>query len=129
MLDSSNLQVLLVEDSRHLSERLWELIGQTRGVQPMAVVDSESGAIAAIESAAPDVVILDLHLREGSGFGVMRHLVKQPARPVVIVLTNYALSQYRRQAEALGARYFLDKAQEFDRLPGILAELRDAHHA
>jgi CheY-like chemotaxis protein len=43
--------------------------------------------------------------------------------PSVIVLTNYALPQYRTQARTLGAQYFLDKASEFDRLPEVIQEI------
>jgi DNA-binding NarL/FixJ family response regulator len=49
---------------------------------------------------------------------------------VVIVLTNYDLAEYRRAAAALGAKHFLDKLRDFDRLPTLLqqigAEIPDA---
>jgi hypothetical protein len=44
-------------------------------------------------------------------------------RPTVVVLTNFALPQYRLQVEALGVEYFLDKAREYDRLPEILRDI------
>ena len=42
---------------------------------------------------------------------------------VVIVLTNYDLAEYRRAAAALGARHFLDKLRDFDRLPMLLQQI------
>jgi len=42
---------------------------------------------------------------------------------VLLVLTNFDLPEYRAQAHALGVSYFLDKANEFDRLPAILEEI------
>ena len=44
-------------------------------------------------------------------------------RPVAIIFTNYDLPEYRRQAVALGADHFLDKARDFERLPELLATL------
>jgi CheY-like chemotaxis protein len=120
----TELQVLLVEDSSLLAERLLELIAQTEGVVTVASVATEAAAIQAVQEYHPDALILDLRLKEGTGFGVMRYLKTLPRPPTVVVLTNYALSQYRQQAELLGARHFLDKSQQFDQLPGILESLR-----
>ena len=44
-------------------------------------------------------------------------------RPVVIVFSNHAESDFRRRAVADGARYFLDKASEFDLLTELLESL------
>lgn len=118
------LKVLLVEDSNVLAERLSELLGHVPGVTLIERVDSEGAAIRSVRSQAIDVLILDLHLRQGTGFGVLRALAQVPRAAVTtIVLTNYALPQYRRTAGELGARYFLDKAREFDRLPDVLREI------
>ena len=70
----------------------------------------------------PDVLILDLHLREGSGFGVLRSLARGNAvsRPKIIILTNFGLPEYRREAEAFGVEAFLDKSRDYFRLPSLL---------
>ncbi|HYM35693.1 MAG TPA: hypothetical protein VET48_09880, partial [Steroidobacteraceae bacterium] len=57
------------------------------------------------------------------GFGVLASMLQLKRPPVAVVLTNYNLAQYRERATALGAKYFLDKSSEFDRLPGIIGEL------
>ena len=49
----------------------------------------------------------------------------QAQKTVVIVLTNYDLAEYRRAAAALGARHFLDKLRDFDRLPTLLQQIGD----
>jgi two-component system, OmpR family, response regulator len=119
-----NLSVLLVEDSRVLAERLRETLLSVPGVQLAGTVDSEVEAIAALQRHPVDVLLLDLHLRQGTGFGVLRALPNDQAKKVVvIVLTNYDLAEYRRAAAALGARYFLDKLRDFDRLPSILQQI------
>ena len=43
-------------------------------------------------------MILDLQLAKGTGFGVLSQL--RDKRPVTVVLTNYALPEYRRRALA-----------------------------
>jgi DNA-binding NarL/FixJ family response regulator len=120
---SQSLRVLLVEDSKVLTERLIEAIRQISEVQFIGTVDSETAAIAAIKRDAVDVVILDLHLKQGTGFGVMRGLAAGGAKPRIIVLTNYDLPEYKSAAMALGATHFLDKARDYGRLPEILHEM------
>jgi DNA-binding NarL/FixJ family response regulator len=123
-MSSRNLSVLLVEDSRVLAERLRETLLSVPGVQLAGTVDSEADAVAALQRQPVDVVLLDLHLRQGTGFGVLRAIPSdQVKKTVVIVLTNYDLAEYRRAAAALGARHFLDKLRDFDRLPILLQQI------
>ena len=105
-----SLRVLLVEDSKVLTERLTEAIRQISDVELIGTADSESAALAAVKRDAVDVIILDLHLKQGTGFGVMRALATTPQKPRIIVLTNYDLPEYKNAAIALGATHFLDKA-------------------
>jgi two-component system OmpR family response regulator len=129
-MTSRNLSVLLVEDSRVLAERLRETLLAVPGVHLTGTVDSEADAIAALQSHPVDVVVLDLHLRQGTGFGVLRAIPSnQSKKVVVIVLTNYDLAEYRRAASALGARHFLDKLRDFDRLPALLQQIGEDNEA
>src|SRR5665213_2717113 len=123
-MTARNLSVLLVEDSRVLAERLREALLAVPGVQLAGTVDSEAEAVATLQRQPVDVVLLDLHLRQGTGFGVLRAIPSDRVKKtVVIVLTNYDLAEYRRAAAALGARHFLDALRDFDRLPTLLQQI------
>ena len=123
------LRLLLVEDSRVLAERLTEAIRQIAEVELIGTADSEADAVAAVKRDAIDVIILDLHLKQGTGFGVMRALAATLLKPRIIVLTNYDLPEYKNAAMALGATHFLDKARDYGRLPEVLHEICEAHLA
>jgi DNA-binding NarL/FixJ family response regulator len=123
MTSSPDLQVLLVEDSAIICNLIANIVNNVSGVSVTESVGSEADAIAAVNHGNVDVVILDLQLRSGTGFGVLRAMRKMARRPAVVVLTNFALNTYRESALALGARHFLDKSRDYDRLPGILSEL------
>ena len=121
-----DLQVLLVEDSPVICGLITEIINDVPGVRIAESVESEREAIEAVGRLGVDVVILDLQLRKGTGFGVLRAMRDMPNKPVVVVLTNFALRSYRETALELGARDFLDKSRDYDRLPAILAEIASA---
>jgi DNA-binding NarL/FixJ family response regulator len=124
MSTSASLRVLLVEDSSLLAARLGELIRRLPDVDLIDTVQTESDAVTRISDVMPDVLILDLHLRTGSGFGVLRTLVRErpKRRPKVIILTNFGLPEYRREAESLGVEAFLDKSRDYFRLPSLLRD-------
>jgi DNA-binding NarL/FixJ family response regulator len=123
------LRVLLVEDSKVLTERLSEAIKQIADVELVGTADTEAGAVAAVKKEAVDVIILDLHLKQGTGFGVMRALAATQLKPRIVVLTNYDLPEYKNAAIALGASHFLDKARDYGRLPEILHEISEEHRS
>jgi DNA-binding NarL/FixJ family response regulator len=121
MSNNPTLRVLLVEDSSLLATRLTELIRRLPDVDLIDTVDTEADALSRIAAAAPDVLILDLHLRNGSGFGVLRSLSRASRRrPKIIILTNFGLPEYRREAETFGVEAFLDKSRDYFRLPSLL---------
>lgn len=118
------LRILLVEDSPRIAERVRELLVQEEGVKVLDTVSDETAALRALNEQTVDVLILDLQLKVGTGFGVLESMGS--SRPTTIVMTNYALPQYRERARQLGVDHFLNKAADFERLPEIVAQVRTA---
>jgi len=83
---AQSLRVLLVEDSKVLTERLTEAIRQIPQVELIGTADTEATAVASAKRDSIDVIILDLHLKQGTGFGVMRALATAQLKPRIIVL-------------------------------------------
>jgi DNA-binding NarL/FixJ family response regulator len=121
------LRVILVEDSPRVAERILDICQSDVGADIVYVAADEQDAIRAALEYAVDVMILDLQLRQGTGFGVLKAL--GAGRPTTIIMTSYALPQYRAKAAQLGVEYFLDKSLDFERLPEILAEISDQRSA
>ena len=114
------MKVFLVEDAPLLRKRLTALI-ESVGASTIGHADGAREAIDGILAARPDVVVLDLHLKEGNGFDVLRAVRKAAPAIDFFVLTNYPHEGYRASAERLGARGFYDKSSEFEKLRDALA--------
>src|SRR5262245_11865738 len=98
------LHVFLVEDSPIIRERLTESLSTPGRIEVVGHADTEHGAVAALKSTEWDVLVLDLQLKQGTGLGVLKALAgAKPEGAKVIVLTNYAIPQFRDRSVALGA--------------------------
>ena len=119
------LRVLLVEDSPLIRDRLIESISSLDNVDIVGSADTATGAIAALQCVACDVIVLDLQLRAGHGFNVLSALRTWSDRPrvTVIVLTNFSSPAYRERSMQGGADYFFDKALDYDRVTDVLEQL------
>lgn len=117
------LRVLLVEDSRRLAERIRELIELNEDAKVVQTVADEAAAVEAVRSGEIDLVVLDLQLKTGTGFGVLEQLGRE--RPPVVILTNFAIPKYEAHARALGVEHFLDKSRDYERLVEIVGSYRD----
>lgn len=113
------LRVVLVEDSAMLRGMLREMLAELDGVGVMAEAEDEAGALAALEAQRPDLAIIDLELRTGSGLGVLRQMQAEPerfGRPRAVVFSNYGHAPVRARCEQLGVERFFDKSFQLDEL-------------
>ena len=116
---SSALRVVLVEDSPILRAMLRDMLNELEGVQIVGEADGEDEALAELECHRPDVVSVDLELRQGSGLGVLGRLQAEPERygsPCAVVFSNYGHSTLRARCKALGVEHFFDKSFQMDEL-------------
>jgi DNA-binding NarL/FixJ family response regulator len=120
--------VFIVDDSVWIRVRLAQAIAHLPAVKLVGEAASAAEAVAGILRTRPDAVLLDLNLMGHTGLDVMRAVCPKAPEIAFVVLTNHSESQYRDACMAAGARYFLDKSQDFDRVPAVLAEIAASLH-
>jgi DNA-binding NarL/FixJ family response regulator len=113
--------VYLVEDAPLVRQRLLELLEGVPDTRVLGISARAGDAIREILAERPDVVIVDLHLAEGSGFDVLRAVHEAAPEIAVYVLTSFAAEPTRRVAARLGASGFFDKTTEFERVREVVA--------
>ncbi|HET9577953.1 MAG TPA: response regulator [Usitatibacter sp.] len=121
-------QVFIVDDSTSIRLRLNEMLRRMSDVAVVGEADSALAAVDGILRTHPDSVLLDLNLMGKSGMDVLRTVHPQAPDIVFIVLTNHSEPQYRRACARAGARYFLDKSTEFERVREVIAEIASTRH-
>jgi DNA-binding NarL/FixJ family response regulator len=117
------LAVLVVDDSVFIRQRLVAMLNGLRGVDVVGEAATAAEAQRLTSELKPDVVTVDIVMPGGSGVEVIGWLMNLDCPPTCIVLTNYPYPAFRARCSQLGARYFLNKATEFGRIPDILEEI------
>lgn len=123
------MRVLIADDSEIIVKRLIAVLTEVGGVEIVDQAGTVAAAAQAVRNLKPDVVILDIAMPGGSGIDVLEGIKRDQLTPIVIVLTNYGYPQCRRRCLKSGARFFLDKSAEFEKVGEVLrALIRDAPH-
>jgi DNA-binding NarL/FixJ family response regulator len=117
------MRVFVVDDSAVIRGRLKRMLADEPKVQVIGEAGDAHGATDAILQLKPDVVLLDLHLLEGSGIDVLQSLKHEQPAPAVIILTDYPYPEYRQMCLDAGADFFFIKSTEFDRVVPALNQL------
>ena len=103
------ITLVLIDDHSVVLEGLDQLLRLEPDFNVIAKCSTVAAGIRAIETLRPDVVILDLRLRQEDGFEVLRHLGSRPS-PAVVVLTASEDQEDLLEAARLGARGIVLKA-------------------
>lgn len=119
------LKVLIADDSPPVAEMLAELVADPGRVEVVGSADCERDVIAAVHQLRPDVVILDLQLRSGSGTDVIRAVRADAslANVRLLVTSNHVSPQLRSACLQMGADGYYDKVKELLCLTEKVAQL------
>jgi DNA-binding NarL/FixJ family response regulator len=122
------LTIFIVEDSPVVLERLVEAVVDVPNARIVGSAEAVTAALEGVRRSKPRVLILDVQLRDGSGFRLLKRMRAEGiSRPeMIIVVTNYPNDDYRSASRDCGADHFFDKGAEFDKVREILLRLGQA---
>lgn len=103
------ISILLVEDHEVTRAGLRSLLNTHEHLQVTGEAETVAGAIEEAVRLKPDVILLDIRLRDGSGFDVCRRLHALNLDTRVIYLTSFADDDILFEAIASGAEGYLLK--------------------
>jgi len=117
------MHVLIADDSSLIRKNLIKLIKPIEGITQISEAEDITPTIKILNTAYPDILILDLHMPEGNGLEVLSYVQENHLEVKVIVLTNYVTEYYRKKSMELGAEYFYDKSNEFHKVITLLSSM------
>jgi DNA-binding NarL/FixJ family response regulator len=106
-----NHRVFIVDDHPLVREGLANLINQQTDLTVSGEAEDSTGAIAGIQTDQPDVVLVDISLKNESGLELVKTLRNQFPELAVIVLSMHDEALYAERALHAGARGYVMKRE------------------
>lgn len=76
-----------------------------------------------MRSEQPDVVFLDICLKQGNGFTLLKNMKRKHPAIYVFMLSNNKNALYTQKSQEQGALFLIDKTNEFHLIPFFLEAL------
>ena len=122
------MRVLLVDDHALFSQSLAIVLSDFPSVEQFSNVKSIDEIGPIIERDKPDILLMDINLgklAEEDGLLLAQSLLQKYPNQKIVVLSGYDLPVYRKEAEKLGAKGFINKDIEPEELLHILERINN----
>lgn len=117
------LRTLVVDDNPEFLNAAAAIVGEDAHCDLCGVAQSGMEALDFVRRQAPDLVLIDVHLGDLSGFVVAATIQAAMPECRVLMMSLHDLSVYRSRSLEIGAAGFLAKSEFFSHLPDITAAL------
>jgi two-component system, OmpR family, response regulator len=112
------IKTYVIEDSPTIRDNLIATLEELTGVDTVGTAETEKESVDWLTNSSNvwDLAIVDLFLKQGTGLGVVSACKNRLPTQKVIVLSNYATPDVRKQCALLGADAVFDKSTEIEQL-------------
>lgn len=104
-------RVLLVDDHPVVREGLAESINRESDLTVCAQAEDHQGALKAIETHHPELVVVDLMLRDSSGMELIKDIHARWPRLLILVVSMHDETLYAERVLRAGAQGYITKQQ------------------
>jgi len=108
------INIVLVEDHDAVRQGMKSYLSQQEDMNIVFDVANGKKLLEELESAIPDIILLDIAMPEMNGIEVMHRLKEKYPDVKVIVISGYYTTLYISHSVALGARAFLPKHSDLE---------------
>lgn len=117
------MNILIVDDNKNFTSRLIGLLEDVIPPGAIVVASDYDEASRLFSYEEFDIILLDINLPGKNGIELLKYVRQFSPGSEVIMITNHVEEYYHQQCIELGAKYFLDKSNDFAKVPGIIREL------
>src|SRR5438270_11600104 len=125
MTKGQRIRVLCVDDHPIVREGLTSIVALQPDMEIVGAAESGAEALKMFRELNPDVTLVDLRLRDTTGFELIRDVLALSPSARTIVLTSFAGDVDIERALAAGARGFVVKGMVRDELLEAIRAVHD----
>jgi len=117
--------ILLVDDNKEFCSLVQEYFADIEEFEMVGVANNGLEALEILKEDPPNVLILDLIMPHLDGIGVMEEMYKLNINSEVktIILTAFGQEEFAQQVAELGAKYYIMKPVDLDKLVTRIRQL------
>jgi DNA-binding NarL/FixJ family response regulator len=114
------MKVLIVDSSIRIIERLEEILSEAENITAIHRAVSYEEATKLFKENKHDAVLLDIFLPRNESFKLLKEIKQTGCKTSVIILSVQTDNYVQERCKSLGADFFLDKYNEFEKIPGVI---------
>jgi DNA-binding NarL/FixJ family response regulator len=107
---------MIVDDHRLMREGLVAMLEEEDQLDVVGQAESGRKAVELAEQLKPDVIVLDIDMKELNGMEAARQIIQRNSKIEIVALTMYCDHQYIVGMLDAGAKGFLPKDSAYDEL-------------
>lgn len=120
------INILLVDDHALFSKSLEIALSDYPEITSFKSINDISLLDSFLETHKPDILLMDINLKNitsEDGLELARQLLRRYPEQKIVILSGYDLPIYRREAEKIGAKGFINKNTEPEKLVSLLSQI------
>ena len=118
------ITAVLIDDDKHLRQGLTALLERyTNEIQIIGEAESVKTGVVVLEKLKPQVIFLDIHLSDGTGFDILEQLKGKINAHIVFITAH---EQYALKAFKFSALDFILKPVDPEELQNSIMKIKDA---
>jgi len=122
-IEPKRRKLLIVEDHAVVRQGLVQLINQEPDLEVCGEADDVTGALACLSKVSPDLVIVDLSLKESTGLDFIKEAKKSHPDLPMLVLSMHDELMHGHRALRAGAKGYIMKRADADLLMTAIRRL------
>lgn len=107
--DENKMQILIVDDHPVVRDGLTTIINHEQDLNVCGEADNAQHALKAVDELKPDLVVIDISLKDSDGIELTKSIKARHPNLLVIVLSVHDESVYAERALLAGAKAYLMK--------------------
>ncbi|MHC4158467.1 MAG: response regulator [Planctomycetota bacterium] len=121
--DDNKTKILIVDDHPIVRQGLTEFINQEKDLKVCAQAEDAHQAMQAVRSSNPDMVVVDISLKESSGMELIKDINVQYPNLAILALSMHDESLYAERALRAGAKGYIMKAEATEKVIGAIRKI------
>ncbi len=124
MTSTRRIRILCVDDHPIVREGLTSIVAMQPDMEIVGAAESGADALRIFRETSPDITLIDLRLRDTTGFDLIRNILAMSPSARTIVLTSFEGDTDIERALAAGAKGYVVKGMVREEL---LSAIRAVH--